>query len=177
MAKPAARVDGTDVPSNVELFSEAERARLTATTTERYSEDLQNLLIPASWRKKTGRSKNLLESFYHAFEGVWIGLKRERNLRIHFCLVPVVCGLAVWLNVDVTSWLVLILAMSFVIAAEFLNTSIEHLVDISTNGQYHLSAKYAKDTAAAAVLFASGTAALVGLVIFGPRLLAILVPN
>jgi diacylglycerol kinase len=174
MAKPAARVEGSELPSNVEIFSEAERARLTAKTTERYSEDLQNLLIPASWRKKTGRSKNLLESFYHAFEGVWIGLKRERNLRIHFCLVPVVCSLAVWLHIDTTGWLALILSMSFVIAAEFLNTSIEHLVDISTNGQYHLSAKYAKDTAAAAVLFASATAALVGVVVFGPKLLALL---
>jgi diacylglycerol kinase len=174
MAKPAARVEGSDLPSNVELFSEAERARLTAKTTERYSEDLQNLLIPASWRKKTGRSKNLLESFYHAFEGVCIGLQRERNLRIHFCLVPVVCALAVWLHIDVIGWLALILSMSFVIAAEFLNTAIEHMVDISTDGQYHLSAKYAKDTAAAAVLFAAATAALVGLVVFGPKLFDLL---
>lgn len=176
MAKPAARIDETDVSSNAELFTEAERARLTATTTERYSADLQNLLIPASWRKKTGRSKNLVESFYHAFEGVWIGLKRERNLRIHFALVPVVTGLAVWLKVDLTSWLALILSMAFVIAAEFMNTSIEHMVDISTNGQYHISAKYAKDTAAAAVLFAASTAALVGLIVFGPKIMALLVP-
>ena len=175
MSKPAARVDDTDVSSNVELFSEAERARLTAKTTDRYSVDLQNLLIPASWRKKTGRSKNLVESFFHAFEGVSIGLKRERNLRIHFSLVPVVCAIAVVLKVDVNGWLALILSMAFVIAAEFMNTSIEHLVDITTNGQYHLSAKYAKDTAAAAVLFASATAALVGLVVFGPKLLPFLV--
>jgi undecaprenol kinase len=175
MSKPAARIDETDVSSNAELFTEAERARLTAKTTERYSTELQNLLIPASWRKKTGRSKNLAESFYHAFEGVWIGLKRERNLRIHFALVPVVCCLAIWLKVDVAGWLALILSMALVIAAEFLNTAIEHLVDITTNGQYHLSAKYAKDTAAAAVLFAAGTAVLVGLVTFGPKLLAMVV--
>ena len=175
MAKPAARIDESDVSSNAELFSEAERARLTATTTDRYSADLQNLLIPASWRKKTGRSKNLVESFFHAFEGVSIGLQRERNLRIHFSLVPVVCAIAYLLKVDVNAWLALILSMAFVIAAEFLNTAIEHLVDITTNGQYHLSAKYAKDTAAAAVLFASGTAVLVGLVVFGPKLVALLV--
>lgn len=176
MAKPAARVDGTDVPSNVELFSEAERARLTAKTTDRYSADLQNILIPASWRKKTGRSKSLVESFFHAFEGVSIGLQRERNLRIHFSLIPVVCALAVWLKVDVVGWLALILSMAFVVATEFLNTAIEHLVDISTSGQYHVSAKYAKDTAAAAVLFASGTAVVVGLLVFGPKLMLLLIP-
>jgi diacylglycerol kinase len=64
--------------------------------------------------------------------------------------------------------------MSLVIAAEFLNTAIEHLVDICSDGQYHISAKYAKDTAAAAVLCASLTAALVGFFVFVPKLKAML---
>ncbi len=175
MSKSVARVDETDVSPRIELLSESERARLTAKTTERYATELRNLLIPYSWQRTINRCRTLPESFYHAFAGVLIGLKRERNLRIHFCLVPVVCATAVWLRVDTVGWLALVLSMAFVISTEFLNTAIEHLVDISTDGQYHLSAKYAKDTAAAAVLLASVTAATVGLIVLGPRLFATLV--
>ncbi|MBX3137581.1 hypothetical protein KF707_15270, partial [Candidatus Obscuribacterales bacterium] len=38
-------------------------------------------LVPASWRRKSGRAGNLFESFYHAFHGIAIGLRDQRNLR------------------------------------------------------------------------------------------------
>jgi diacylglycerol kinase len=116
----------------------------------------------------------MIESFYHAFHGIWIGLKEERNVRIHFCLVGVVSALAFWLKVDTQGWISLIIAMSMVVAAEFVNTSLEHLVDISANNEYHESARYAKDTAAAAVLISSVAAAVIGSIVFIPKLLALL---
>ncbi len=175
MASSAMQFDETDVSLNIQVLSEAERASLTAHTTERYAAELENLLIPYAWRRKTGASKNLGESFYHAFHGVWIGLKRERNLRIHFVLVPVVTVLAVLLKVDMIGWLALVLSMGLVITAEFMNTALEHLVDIATSGQYHQSARYAKDTAAAGVLIASSCALVAGLVVFLPRLIGLLI--
>ena len=116
----------------------------------------------------------MMESFYHAFHGIWIGLKEERNVRIHFALVAVVVAMGLWLKVDSVSWIALVVAMSMVIMAEYVNTALEHLVDISTDNQYHKSAKYAKDTAAAAVLVASGAAAIIGGIVFVPKLLALL---
>ena len=37
----------------------------------------------------------MIESFYHAFHGIWIGLKEERNVRIHFCsmIAVIICGI------------------------------------------------------------------------------------
>lgn len=174
MARLAAQFDGTDVSADVSLLSESERRILTAHTTQKYAAELENLLVPLAWRKKTGRAKNLIESFYHAFHGMWIGFKHERNLRIHFALVPVVVLIAAWLRVDLTGWLALVMSMGLVITAEFMNTALEHLVDISTDGRYHQSARYAKDTAATAVLCAAITAMVVGAVVFGPRLYALL---
>lgn len=116
----------------------------------------------------------MIESFYHAFHGIWIGLKEERNVRIHFCLVALVTALGIWLKVDAQGWISLIIAMSMVVAAEFVNTSLEHLVDISSNNEYHESARYAKDTAAAAVLIASVAAATIGAIVFVPKLLALI---
>lgn len=130
-------------------------------------------LIPASWQEKTGSSLTMIESFYHAFHGIWIGLKEERNVRIHFISAAAVFALALWLRVDRVDCLLLAVAVGLVLVTEFLNTAIEHLVDVAAGGQYHESARYAKDTAAAAVLCASLVALAIGLMVFLPRLNAL----
>jgi undecaprenol kinase len=131
-------------------------------------------IVPRAWVRKTGPAITMIESFYHAFHGIWVGLKEERNVRIHFSLVLVVTALGLWLKVSTQDWISLIIAMSIVVTAEFVNTSLEHLVDISSNNEYHESARYAKDTAAAAVLIASVAAAAIGMIVFLPKLLALL---
>jgi diacylglycerol kinase len=127
-------------------------------------------LVPAAWQKKTGRAATLIESFYHAFHGIYVGLKEERNVRIHFCAAIIATALGLYLELDSTSWLALALAIGLVISMEFLNTALEHLVDLAARGQYHHSARYAKDTAAGAVLIASIVAMITGAFIFLPRL-------
>lgn len=130
-------------------------------------------LVPFRWQKKTGRAGSLIESFYHAFHGIQIGLKEQRNLRIHFVAAPLVVCMGVFLNIDTVSWLALVFAMGLVISTEFINTAIEHLVDISAEGQYKYAARCAKDTAASAVLTASFAAIAVGLIVFLPKLMAL----
>lgn len=128
--------------------------------------------LPDAWEHKSTRSASLLESFFHAFHGFKVALS-ERNLRIHFCLAPLVIGLAFYLKVEPSGIAALIFAIGLVIAIELMNTAIEHMVNIQANFQYSLSARYAKDTAAAAVLFAAMTAVAIGLVVLGPKLLAL----
>ncbi len=130
-------------------------------------------LVPASWRRKTGKAGTLVESFYHAFHGVFIGVSEQRNLRIHFSLAVVVTVAGFALKIDMISWMALVIVMALVIAAEFLNTALEHLVDISADGQYHEAARAAKDTAAAAVLAVSFAAVVVGCMVFLPKLHAL----
>lgn len=129
--------------------------------------------VPKAWQKKTGRAASLIESFYHAFHGIYIALKQERNVRIHFAAAICATGLGLFLKLDSVSWLALALAIGLVITAEFLNTALEHLVDLAARGQYHSSARYAKDTAAGAVLIAAFVAMITGAVIFVPRLIAL----
>lgn len=131
---------------------------------------LKPALIPKAWQKKTTRAANMIESFYHAFHGIWVGIKAERNVRIHFLSAILVLALGLWLKVDQVSWAALALSIGLVLTTEFLNTALEHLVDIAANGEYHQSARYAKDTAAAAVLCASCMALIVGALVFLPRL-------
>jgi len=131
------------------------------------------VLAPLHWRKRIRAASSLAESFYHAFNGVWLGLRTERNLRIHFALAVATALLAVVLRVDAIGCLALTLAVGLVLTVEFLNTSIEHLVDLAAERAYHVSAKAAKDTAAAAVLIASLSALLIGVIVFGPKLLSL----
>jgi undecaprenol kinase len=131
-----------------------------------------SFVVPESWQRKTGRTTSMLESFYHATHGILQGLKEQRNLRIHFALSCVVVILGIFLQVDAVSWLALTLSMGLVIGAELLNTAIEHVVDLTSGGEYHPAARKAKDTAAAAVLITAFAALAVGLIVFLPRLSA-----
>lgn len=128
--------------------------------------------VPQSWQRKAGRTTSMIESFYHAFHGILQGLKEQRNLRIHFALSGVVIFLGIFLRVDAMSWLALTLSMGLVIGAELLNTAVEHVVDLTSGGEYHPAARKAKDTAAAAVLVVAIAALAVGIIVFLPRLSA-----
>jgi diacylglycerol kinase len=132
------------------------------------------LHIPFSWKVKAGSSTSLVESFYHAFAGIGSTLKTERNFRIHMAAAAVAIGLGFFLQIGTVQWLAITLAISLVLTAEFINTAIEHLVDLVTERTYHQAAKAAKDTAAAAVLVASGCAVITGTIVFLPPLLRLL---
>jgi diacylglycerol kinase (ATP) len=63
----------------------------------------------------------------------------------------------------------LLIAISFVLIAEMVNTAIEEMVDLSANA-YDPRAKIAKDVAAGAVLIASVVAATIGYLVFVDRI-------
>jgi diacylglycerol kinase len=172
MSGPSKSSEDTAYAANVGVLSDDDRVALTRQTTDKYAAELENLLIPIAWRRKNGRASNLFESFYHAFHGVWVGLKRERNLRIHFAMIPVVTALGIALHIDSIGWMMLTLSMGLVITTEFLNTALEHVVDLTTQGEYHISARYAKDTAAAAVLAVACCAVVIGVIVFVPAIFA-----
>lgn len=131
-------------------------------------------LVPKAWTRKATRTASMIESFFHAFNGLAVAFKRERNVRIHFGIAVFVIGLGVWLKIDPQSWISLTLSMGLVIATELVNTSLEHLVDISADEQYHRAARCAKDTAAAAVLMSALAAVVVGLFVFVPPIMLLL---
>jgi len=77
---------------------------------------------------------------------------------------------AIWLKLPARDWAVLILTVTIVFTAEFINTAIEAVVDLASP-QKHPLAKVGKDVGAAAVLIAALAAVLIGLLILGPPLL------
>jgi len=128
-----------------------------------------------NWNHKTERSGSVVESFYHAINGLKAGFSGQRNIKIHCVISGLVFILALLLQVDYAGCLALILATGFVLFAEYVNTALEHITDIQAHFRHHQSARLAKDTAAGAVLIAAVTAVLVGLTVFVPRLYALLI--
>jgi len=86
-----------------------------------------------------------------------------------------VFALGFWLRLPARDWAVLIVTVTMVVTAEFINTAIEAVVDLASP-QKHPLAKVGKDVGAAAVLIAAGAAVLIGLLILGPPLWEKLAP-
>jgi diacylglycerol kinase (ATP) len=115
------------------------------------------------------RTPAVLQSLNYAFEGVIHVLRTQRNMRIHFAIATAVLILAFSYGVTRLELVALLVAISFVLIAEMVNTAIEATIDLSTPS-FDPLAKVAKDIAAGAVLIASVNALVVGYLVFADRL-------
>jgi diacylglycerol kinase (ATP) len=114
-----------------------------------------------------------IRSFGFAFRGIWTMLRSQRNAWIHALATGVVIAAGLALHVSRDDWKWLVLAMVSVWGAEALNTALEFLAD-AAKPEFHPLVKKAKDVAAGAVLIAAIGAAVIGALVFGPFLLALL---
>ena len=112
----------------------------------------------------------LLNAFRVAFVGFGYALRTQRNLQIHLVIGLCVAVAGITFGLNTSEWCLIVLCIGLTWTAELLNTSVEVLVDL-LSPEYHERARVAKDVAAAAVLCAAGASAIVGLLIFGPRLM------
>ena len=78
-------------------------------------------------------------------------------------------ALGAWLDIDRGEWVAVVLCCALVISLECMNTAVEAVVDLASP-DIHPLAKRAKDCAAGAVLISAVGAAVVGCVVFLPRL-------
>lgn len=115
-------------------------------------------------------------SFQYAFAGVWYTLRTQHNTWIHAAINAAVVFVGLWLGLPRQEWAILVLAMMAVWTAEFFNTAIEAVVDM-TMPTPHPLAKAAKDVAAGGVLIAAIGSILIGLLILGPPLYQRLFPG
>jgi undecaprenol kinase len=115
----------------------------------------------------------LIRSFGHAFTGIGYALKTQANLRIHAAITLAVIAAALLLQISTIEWAILVVTIMIVMSAELFNTAIEAVVD-RVGSEPHPLSKIAKDTAAGAVLSGAIGAVIVGVLIFGPKLLALI---
>lgn len=110
-----------------------------------------------------------VNSFYYAGRGLAELLRTQPNARIHAFGAGVAIGLGAWLDVSRGEWIAIAGCIAAVFAAEAFNTALEYLTDL-VSPDYHPLAGKAKDVAAAAVLVVAIGAAVVGALIFVPKI-------
>lgn len=112
-----------------------------------------------------------MRSFPPALNGIRDGYRTTPNAKIHlfFTIAAVVAAIVLRLNPG--EWAILALTIGVVWSAELMNCAVEAIVDLVTPERSPI-AKLAKDTAAGAVLVAAIVSVIVGLCLFGPKLLA-----
>lgn len=122
---------------------------------------------------KKAKKNPLYESFGYAFEGIWTGIKKERNMKIHCLAVIIVTLIGILLQIRPYEWCICLLLFAVVMSLELVNTAIEAVVDLVTEEKKPL-AKIAKDTAAGAVLIAAIVSVIIGCIIFIPYFIELL---
>lgn len=119
------------------------------------------------------RSHSRIQAFRHAFAGWWYVLRTQRNAWIHLVATIGVVLLGLVLQLHATEWAILAVAIGLVWTAEFVNTALEAVVDLASP-EAHPLARVGKDVGAAAVLISAIIAVVVGLLILGPPLAALI---
>ena len=111
---------------------------------------------------------HIIKSFKYAFEGIKEAYINERNMKIHFLLMVLAIVLGFILKLSSVEWAILTITIGLVLILEFINTSLEQIVDI-VSPEKQEKAKIAKDVAAAGVLISAIVAVLVGIFLFVPK--------
>jgi diacylglycerol kinase (ATP) len=113
--------------------------------------------------------KNFLKSFYFAFKGIYQLFKKERNAKIHLLASIVVICCSIFFKISEIEWIIVLFSIAIIFMAEAFNTSIEKIVDF-ISPEYHHKAGQIKDLSAGGVLIISIAVAIVGLIIFIPKI-------
>lgn len=123
----------------------------------------------SSERKVVEKSKKLINSFKYAIQGILSSFKTERNMKIHIFIMILVIIAGFILKINKYEWIACIVCFAVVISGELFNTAIETVVDMVMPYKND-KAKIAKDIAAGAVLVLAIGAAIVGVIIFVPKI-------
>lgn len=118
------------------------------------------------------KSDSLISSFGYAIDGIKKAFKSERNLIVHTLAMVLVVILGFILKLAIWEWVTCIILFALVIGAELFNTSIEEVVNL-LSPEIRVHAKYAKDIAAGAVLVFALASAIVGVIIFLPKIISL----
>ena len=126
------------------------------------------------WPPGSSKPRRLWQDkFRDALRGLKLGIRGHSSFSVHFFFMALVLAAALVLRCELLEWCLLLGCIGFVLTAELFNSAIETLfrgLDEPTKSRVWPCL----DIAAGAVLVASLTAAAIGCIVFGRRLLMIL---
>jgi len=122
-------------------------------------------------RRRASGGRTWSRKFADAFRGLARAIKTQSSFAVHLGMAGAVVAAGALFRVSAVEWCLLVFAIGLVLMAEIFNTAIESLAR-APGSRRHPRFRDALDMASAAVLLAAITAATIGLIVFGPRMLA-----
>ena len=120
------------------------------------------------------KSQGFNNTFKNARKGFNLAVRSEVNIRVHVAVAALVIFLAIWLKFSAVEFCCLFFAIAQVICCEMLNTAIEFALDSIYHNRYSRMVGIAKDISAGAVMFATVISIIVGVILFGGKILMLL---
>ena len=112
-------------------------------------------------------------AFQYAWQGISYMLRTQPNAWFQIGIWVVVTAVGLAFRLTAGEWSAAVLALALVWFTVALITAIVDVVDLASPGRHPLAGR-AKDVAAGAVVVAVAASAIIGLIIFGPRLWALI---
>lgn len=112
---------------------------------------------------------NFFKGFLYAFNGLIVFFRHERNGRVQLVVAILVIVVGLIFSVSRTEWIVLLFCIASVLSLEMINSAIEKLCNL-VHPKYHPAVKVIKDISAGAVLWFSVISAIIGFIIFLPKI-------
>lgn len=120
------------------------------------------------------KSQGFNNTFKNARKGFNLAVKSEVNIRVHVAVATLVIFGAIYLKFSAVELCLVLFAIAQVICAEMLNTAIEFALDSIYHNRYSRMVGMAKDISAGAVMFVTFISILVGIILFGGKIIELL---
>jgi undecaprenol kinase len=108
-------------------------------------------------------------SFRHSVAGLWYLLRHEQSAHLLAVYSAVVVGVALWLQVDILLFVLVLIPVGITWVVECLNTAIEAAVDL-VMPDLHPLAKIAKDLGSTATFLSASLSLIISLLLLAPPL-------
>ena len=119
------------------------------------------------------KNRTWIDSVKDCIRGISYTFKTENNFKREILLgiIVIICGF--FLKLSLIEWVIIILLINTVLVGELINTALERTVDLYTK-EYNEIARAIKDAASGSVLVICTSSAIIGLLIFIPKIINIL---
>ena len=120
------------------------------------------------------KSQGFNKTFRNARKGFNLAVRSEINIRVHVAVATAVILFAWYLKFSSVEFCLVLFCIALVICSEMLNTAIEFALDSIYHNRYSRMVGMAKDISAGAVMFATVISVLIGLILFGEKIIGLL---
>lgn len=119
------------------------------------------------------KKRTFIDSVKNCLDGINYTITHENNFKREMILGIITVILSAVLKISILEWVIVLLLINFVLVCELINTALEKAVDLYTK-EFNQTAKIVKDVASATVLVMSIFSAIIGAIIFIPKILVLI---